>query len=153
MTAYKPLTSSDWYNHTPRTPQTEHSFGKGMLISASLSVFTQHSRRYQDYAGFLKKRSSLEEDHANGLRRLAKSHQESIHKPDERQGSYVRQLEQVMHQHERMADNGMQFTLSVHQMHEDLTELSRRLEASRKHWKHEGPVSYTHLTLPTKRIV
>lgn len=93
---------------------------------------------YQDYAIFLKKRGSIEEDHATGLRRLAKSHQESIRKLDSRQGTYVRQLEEVMRLHERFADNGMQFALSIHQMHEDLNELSRNIESGRKHWKHEG---------------
>ena len=108
-------------------------------LSPQYLIGTAHAHVYcQDYAGFLKKRSSLEEDHAGGLRRLAKSHQESIRKTDSRQGSYVRQLEDVMRIHERMADNGMQFTLSIHQMHEDLNELSRNIESGRKHWKHEG---------------
>lgn len=40
--------------------------------------------------------------------------------------------------HERMADNGMQFALSLHQMHEDLTELSANMEKGRKTCKHEG---------------
>lgn len=37
-----------------------------------------------------------------------------------------------------MADNGMQFALSLHQMHEDLTELTNNMERGRKHWKHTG---------------
>lgn len=40
--------------------------------------------------------------------------------------------------HEKMADNGMQFALSLHQMHEDLNELSTNMERGRKNWKHEG---------------
>jgi Rho GTPase-activating protein RGD1 len=40
--------------------------------------------------------------------------------------------------HERMAENGAQFALSLHQMHEDLTELSANMENGRKHWKHTG---------------
>ena len=40
--------------------------------------------------------------------------------------------------HERMADNGMQFALSIHQMHEDLNELSNNMDKGRKNWKHEG---------------
>lgn len=32
----------------------------------------------------------------------------------------------------------MQFALSLHQMHEDLHELSNNMERGRKHWKHEG---------------
>jgi len=43
-----------------------------------------------------------------------------------------------MRLHDRIADNGMQFALSLHQMHEDLTELSNNVEKGRKNWKHEG---------------
>lgn len=43
-----------------------------------------------------------------------------------------------MRLHDRIADNGIQFALSIHQMHEDLNELSRNIESGRKHWKHEG---------------
>ena len=37
-----------------------------------------------------------------------------------------------------MADNGIQFALSLHQMHEDLTELSLDKEKGRKLWKQNG---------------
>lgn len=53
-------------------------------------------------------------------------------------GSYAQQLSEVIRVHERMGDNGMQFALSLHQMHEDLNELSNNMERGRKNWKHEG---------------
>lgn len=37
-----------------------------------------------------------------------------------------------------MADHGMQFALSLHQMHEDLMDLSNYMERSRKQWKQDG---------------
>lgn len=37
-----------------------------------------------------------------------------------------------------MADNGIQFALSLHQMHEDLHELAIEKERGRKHWKQTG---------------
>ncbi len=40
--------------------------------------------------------------------------------------------------HERMADNGIQFAMSLHQMADDLTELSLMAEKSRKGWKQSG---------------
>jgi hypothetical protein len=43
-----------------------------------------------------------------------------------------------MRLHDRIADNGVQFSLALHQMHEDLNELSLNMEKGRKHWKHEG---------------
>jgi hypothetical protein len=37
-----------------------------------------------------------------------------------------------------MADNGIQFALSLHQMHEDLQELAADKERGRKQWKQSG---------------
>ncbi|GAB7353488.1 hypothetical protein MBLNU459_g3939t1 [Dothideomycetes sp. NU459] len=107
-------------------------------ITTLLNRLKQSIASAKDFAAFLKKRSSIEEDQAQGLRRLAKSTQDSIRRTDSRQGSYVRQLEEVMRLHERLADNGMQFALSLHQMHEDLNDLSTNMERGRKNWKHEG---------------
>jgi len=86
----------------------------------------------------LKKRGAVEEDHAKGLRRLVKQTTDNIHSKESRQGSYVTRLDEAMRLHDRIADNGMQFSLALHQMHEDLNELSLNMEKGRKHWKHEG---------------
>lgn len=37
-----------------------------------------------------------------------------------------------------MADHGVQFANSLHQMHQDVDELTARIERERKHWKQEG---------------
>ena len=37
-----------------------------------------------------------------------------------------------------MADNGIQFALSLHQMHEDLQDLATNMERGRKQWKQNG---------------
>ena len=37
-----------------------------------------------------------------------------------------------------MADNGMLYAQSLHQMHEDLHDLATNMERGRKHWKQEG---------------
>lgn len=37
-----------------------------------------------------------------------------------------------------MADNGVQFALSLHQMHEDLHDLAANMERGRKNWKQTG---------------
>jgi hypothetical protein len=37
-----------------------------------------------------------------------------------------------------MADNGAQFSISLHQMHEDLLEMAANMERGRKHWKTTG---------------
>lgn len=40
--------------------------------------------------------------------------------------------------HDRMAENGIQFAASLHQMHEDLIDLSANAERHRKTWKANG---------------
>jgi Rho GTPase-activating protein RGD1 len=86
----------------------------------------------------LKKRSTLEEDQAQGLKKLCRTTHEQIQRSDTRQGSYATQFDAVARINDRMADNGMQFALSLHQMHEDLTELSNNMERGRKQFKQQS---------------
>lgn len=111
-------------------------------VSSDIHLFAPYSLKahesLQDFASFLKKRSSLEEEHAQGLKKLCRTTNENSRRADSRGGSYAAQFENVSRINERMADNGMQFALSLHQMHEDLTELSNNMERGRKHWKAQG---------------
>ncbi|CAM1502151.1 Fc.00g041350.m01.CDS01 [Cosmosporella sp. VM-42] len=92
----------------------------------------------KEFALFLKKRSSLEEEHAQGLRKLSRMTQESMRRPEHRQGTFGQAYDEMMHTHERMAENGTQFAQSLHQMHDDLIELAAVAERSRKTWKANG---------------
>ncbi|KAF2834268.1 Rho GTPase-like protein activator [Patellaria atrata CBS 101060] len=107
-------------------------------VNTLLNRLKQSIASARDFAGFLKKRSTLEEDHAQGIKKLCRSTHESIRRPDARHGTYLQQFEEVTKLHERMADNSIQFALSLHQMHEDLTELSNNMDRGRKHWKING---------------
>ena len=80
----------------------------------------------------------MEEEHAQGLKKVCKSSYESARRPDNRQGSYAQNYSEVIRIHDRMADNGIQFALSLHQMHEDLHDLAANIERGRKHWKQNG---------------
>ena len=80
----------------------------------------------------------LEEDHAQGLKKICRSSQEVARRPDSRQGSYAQNYLEVTRVYDTMADNGVQFALNLHQMHEDLNELGGRIEAGRKQWKQTG---------------
>lgn len=107
-------------------------------INTLLNRLKQSIASARDFAQFLKKRSALEEEQAKGLKRLAAVHLDDVKRSDKRGGSYAMQLSEILKVHERMADNGMQFALSLHQMHEDLDVLSANMERGRKQWKHEG---------------
>ncbi|KAI9860016.1 MAG: hypothetical protein M1813_006363 [Trichoglossum hirsutum] len=107
-------------------------------VSTLLNRLKQSIASARDFAAFLGKRSALEEGHALGLRKLCKTTHESARRPDNRQGSYAQQLEEVIRIHERMVENGLGFSLSLHQMHDDLLELTMNMERGRKHWKQTG---------------
>lgn len=80
----------------------------------------------------------LEEDQAQGLKKLCRSSHDSARRPDNRQGSYAQNYNEIISIHDRMADNGVQFALSLHQMHEDLQDLAAGMERGRKQWKQNG---------------
>ena len=107
-------------------------------INTLLNRLKQSIASARDFASFLQKRSKLEEDEAKGLKHLARSQMEAIKRGEVRGGTFAAQLLEVMRVHERLADNGMQFGMSLHQMHEDLNLLSENMERGRKKWKHEG---------------
>ena len=92
----------------------------------------------REFATFLKKRSTLEEEQAQGLKKLCRSSIDSAKRPDNRQGSYAQNYDEIIRIHDRMADNGVQFALSLHQMHEDLQDLAANMERGRKQWKQNG---------------
>ncbi|KAL1843274.1 hypothetical protein VTJ49DRAFT_2383 [Mycothermus thermophilus] len=91
-----------------------------------------------EFAQFLKKRSILEDEHANSLKKLCRSSSENMQRPEHRGGTFGRAYEEMMLVHERMADNGLQFAMSLHQMAEDLAELVAIADKSRKGWKQSG---------------
>jgi myosin heavy subunit len=121
-------------------------------VNTILNRLKQSIASAKDFAVFLKRRGALEEEHATGLKKLCRSTFETIRKQDARHGSYARQLEEVMKVNERMAENGSQFGLSLHQMHEDLTELSNNMERGRKQWKQTGLAAETRVQEAEKHM-
>ncbi|KAI9829420.1 MAG: hypothetical protein M1819_006357 [Sarea resinae] len=107
-------------------------------VTTLLSRLKQSIASARDFSTFLKKRSSLEEEHAQGLKKLCKSTHDSIKRPESRGGSYASQYNEITRIHERMAENGMQFALSLHQMHDDLGDLSSSMDRQRKQLKQTG---------------
>lgn len=92
----------------------------------------------QEFATFLQKRARLEEDHANGLRKISRATHDNLRRPEHRQGSFIASNDEITRTHERMAENGSAFATSLHQMYEDMLELTNNLESGRKQWKHTG---------------
>lgn len=63
---------------------------------------------------------------------------EGIKRPEHRQGSYAQQFDEFTKIHEKMADHGLQFAASLHQMHDELVDVTATGERGRKHWKNVG---------------
>jgi hypothetical protein len=80
----------------------------------------------------------LEEEHAQGLRKLSRAVNEAAQRNDNRQGTYSSSYKDIHRLHERMADHGLQFAVSLQQMADDLRELSANIERGRKQWKQTG---------------
>jgi hypothetical protein len=126
-----------------RLKQSISSARVGITRAASLlrsppNSFADHVFFTQDFAIFLRKRSALEEEHAQGLKKLARAMNESAHRTEHRQGTFGKGYDEFNRIHDRMGDHGLQFALSLHQMSDDLNELASNMERGRKHWKQAG---------------
>jgi hypothetical protein len=80
----------------------------------------------------------LEQDHCDGIKAMCRRTHEQIRRPEHRHGSFLTAYDELTNIHDRMADNGAQFAISLHQMHDDLQELAINMERGRKHWKATG---------------
>ncbi|KAM0505171.1 hypothetical protein ACHAO3_005979 [Verticillium nonalfalfae] len=107
-------------------------------VSTMLNQLKASIASAKEFALFLKKRSAIEETHASSLKKLSRMSHDTMHLPDHKQGTFAQAYTEMMYIHERMAENGMQFALSLHQMHDDLVELAAVAERSRKGWKVNG---------------
>jgi hypothetical protein len=104
-----------------------------MLARLKQSVCTA-----KELAQFFRKRATLEEDHAAGIRKLCRSTKENMHRADHREGSFRNAHDEAMAIHERLANNGFNFARTLHDMHNDLVELCDVAERHRKSWKVTG---------------
>ncbi|KAK4196175.1 putative Rho-GTPase-activating protein [Triangularia verruculosa] len=120
------------------SPQVQDVLSSEIGISVMLNRLKQSIASAKEFSNFLKKRSALEDEHANALKKLCRLSQDSMARSEPRGGSFARAYEEMMNVHERMADNGIQFAMSLHQMSEDLQELAAVAEKSRKGWKQNG---------------
>ncbi|KAJ5116403.1 hypothetical protein N7456_000751 [Penicillium angulare] len=107
-------------------------------ITTLLARLKQSVASAKDFSTFLKKRGALEDEHAQGLRKLSRTVNDAAHRNENRQGTYSSSYKEIQRLHERMAECGLQFSVSLHQMSDDLQELSTNIERGRKQWKQTG---------------
>ncbi|KAF4769049.1 hypothetical protein N7455_008423 [Penicillium solitum] len=107
-------------------------------ITTLLTRLKQSVASAKDFSTFLKKRGTLEEEHAQGLRKLSRVISDASQRSENRQGTYSSSYKDIHRIQERMVDHGLQFAVSLHQMSDDLHELAANIERGRKQWKQTG---------------
>ncbi|KAK6502296.1 hypothetical protein TWF506_002879 [Arthrobotrys conoides] len=129
-------------------------------LNALLSKLKESAISARDFAGFLKKRAQIEEDHAAGLKKLCRVTHDTIHRePGPRRGTLMKGLQESNRIHDSLADNGVAFAAALNTMSEELTELSNNIEAGRKQWKNvvansekKGPNSYHEMEKARNKV-
>ncbi|ODV92411.1 hypothetical protein CANCADRAFT_998 [Tortispora caseinolytica NRRL Y-17796] len=81
---------------------------------------------------FLKKKVSTEESYASDMRKLYRNTKEAIAKPEGRKDSFSSQFEQLIRIEERRADASNRFVAGVQTIFDELAEVIRNIEKSRK---------------------
>ncbi|KAJ5395512.1 uncharacterized protein N7487_009815 [Penicillium crustosum] len=107
-------------------------------ITTLLTRLKQSVASAKDFSTFLKKRGTLEEEHAQGLRKLSRVISDASQRSENRQGTYSSSYKDIHRIQERMVEHGLQFAVSLHQMSDDLHELAANIERGRKQWKQTG---------------
>ncbi|EEQ35267.1 Rho GTPase-activating protein [Microsporum canis] len=107
-------------------------------VATLLTRLKQSISSAKDFATFLRKRAILEDEHAQGLKKLARAMHDSSMRQDNRQGSFARSYNEMNMIHDRVADHGVLFSQSLLQMAEELNDLAASMERGRKQWKQNG---------------
>ncbi|KAL5606704.1 hypothetical protein BROUX41_003100 [Berkeleyomyces rouxiae] len=112
--------------------------GSEIAIATMLNRLKQSIMAAKDFATFLKKRSLLEDDYAQGIKKLCRLTFDNINRPDHKQGTFAMAYEGTVTIQDHMADNGMLFAQTLYRMSEELMELATGAERNRKVWKATG---------------
>lgn len=116
----------------------QHVLNSDIGLLTLLNRLKQSLSSARDFSSFLKERASVEERHAQALKKLSRGTHELARRPESRGGSFAQAFEESTKIHDRIADNGLQFANSLTQMCNEIQELMSNTERSRKHWKHTG---------------
>ncbi|EPQ31318.1 uncharacterized protein PFL1_06843 [Pseudozyma flocculosa PF-1] len=100
----------------------------------------------REAATFLKKRAAIEEEYARNLTKLARSTLETYSMSDAKAGSYVGSWQSMMKTHEAVADNRIRFASKLTEMSDELNNLAREVDKSRKQTKETGQRLEKNLT-------
>ncbi|CAN6637704.1 RHO GTPase-activating protein Rgd1p [Trichomonascus vanleenenianus] len=104
-------------------------------VTALLARLKQSIVSAREFATFVRKKAQLESENQAAIRKLSRATRQEIKKPEGRQGTFVKQFDEIVRCNERVADVGNTYVAALHKMHDELSELARTVEKSRKSTK------------------
>ncbi|EFR02540.1 beta-chimaerin [Nannizzia gypsea CBS 118893] len=138
MMPSEPVRDIEKPEHAESQAKVDRVLQSDIGVVTLLTRLKQSISSAKDLATFLRKRSILEDEHAQGLKKLARAMHDSAMRQDNRQGSFSRSYNEMNMIHDRVADHGVHFSQSLMQMADELHELAATMERGRKQWKQNG---------------
>ncbi|KAF5112591.1 hypothetical protein DV454_004132 [Geotrichum candidum] len=86
----------------------------------------------KELAGYTKKRAAIEADRVADANKLGRHTKDAMRRDGGRQGTLVRQFDELIDANERIMDAVSVFVTALHAMHDELSELAKKNEKSRK---------------------
>jgi Rho GTPase-activating protein RGD1 len=86
----------------------------------------------EEFAHFCLGRSKIETERRKSLERICKSTRDEVRRPEGRQNSYVKGIQDIIKVFEQMADHGHKFSLKLTQIQIILDKLAENTERKRK---------------------
>lgn len=87
---------------------------------------------------FLKKRAVIEEEYARSMAKLARSTFETYSLSDAKAGTFVKSWHSMLKTHETIADNRLRFAGKLSEMSDELSNLAKEVDKSRKQARETG---------------
>lgn len=87
---------------------------------------------------FLKKRAIIEDEYARSMAKLARSTFETYSLSDAKAGSFVKSWHSIVKTHETLSDNRLRFATKLSEMSDELSNLAKEVDKSRKQARETG---------------
>lgn len=92
----------------------------------------------REASAFLKKRAVIEEEYARSMAKLARSTFETYSFSDAKAGTFVKSWHSMVKTHETIADNRFKFAMKLSEMSDELSNLAKEVDKSRKQARETG---------------
>lgn len=99
---------------------------------ALLSRLKQSIHSCKEFATYIKKVATIENDHSQQLKKAARGATDTFKRSENRTGTFQTQVLDIIKSTDRVGDAGNNFIDSMHRIHDELLELVRSIDRQRK---------------------